>query len=59
MRILEKDPNKVKVETETDEYEENFNSKLTWKDEIDLEMDDILNNYNSIEAFAAEVEEPK
>jgi len=28
MEILEKDPNKVKVKTETNNYEENFNSKL-------------------------------
>jgi len=29
MKILKKDPNKVKVKTKTDEYSENLNSKLT------------------------------
>ncbi len=29
MGILEKDPNKVEIETETDSYKENFNSELT------------------------------
>jgi len=27
--ILEKDPNKMEIETEIDDYEENFDSKLT------------------------------
>ena len=29
MRILEKDPNKVKVKIKTDNYKKNFDSKLT------------------------------
>jgi len=28
MEILEKNPNKVEIEIETDSYEENFNSEL-------------------------------
>ena len=29
MEILKKDPNKVEVKTETDNYEKNFDSELT------------------------------
>ncbi len=59
MKILKKDPNKVKVKTKTDEYSENLNSKLTWKNKVDLEMDNILNDYNLAEVLAAETEELK
>ena len=59
MEILKKDPNKVKVKTKTDEYSENLNSKLTWKNKVDLEMDNILNDYNLAEVLAAETEELK
>ncbi len=59
MRIIEKDLNKVKVKTETSGYEENFDSEMTWKDEVDIELDNILNDYNPTEALAAETEEPK
>ncbi len=59
MRILEKDPNKVEVKTETNDYEENFNSKLIQEDEVDLKMNNILNDYNLVEAFTAETEKPK
>ena len=56
MGIVEKDLNKVKVETETSEYEENFDSKMTWKDEVDIELDNILSDYNLTEALAVETE---
>ncbi len=59
MGILEKDPNKVKVEIEISEYEENFDSELTWKNEVDLKEDNVFNKYNPAEALAAEAEEPK
>ena len=59
MRILKKDPNKVKVKTETDNYEEGFDLKLTQKDKVNVKMDRILNEYNSVEAFAVKAKEPK
>ncbi len=59
MEILEKNPNKVEIEIETDSYEENFNSELIQKDEVDLKMDNILNNYNPVKAFVAEAEKSK
>ena len=42
MRILEKDLNKVEVKTETDDYKENFNSELIWKDEVDIKINNIF-----------------
>ena len=59
MKILKKDPNKVEIEIETDNYKENFNSELTQKDEVDMEMDNILNDYNLAKALIAEIEESK
>ncbi len=59
MRILEKDPNKVKVKIKTDNYKKNFDSKLTWKNEVDLKMNNILNDYNLVEALAVETEKSK
>jgi len=53
MGIIEKDLNNVEVETETSEYE-SFNSKMTWKDEVNIELDNILSDYNLAEALAAE-----
>ena len=44
MRIIEKDLNNVKVETETSEYE-NVDSEMTWEDEVDIELDNILSDY--------------
>ena len=58
MRIVEKDLNNVKVETETSEYE-NFDSKMTWEDEVDIELNNILSDYNPTEALAAEKEGPE
>ncbi len=58
MGIVEKDLNKVEVETETLEYK-GFNSEMTWKDEVDIELDNILSDYNTIEALATEKEGPK
>src|SRR6266540_2860844 len=55
MGIVEKDLNNVEVETETSEYE-GFNFKIIWEDEVDIELDNILNDYNSAEALAAEKE---
>ncbi len=59
MGILKKNPNKVEIEIETDEYKKNFNSELMWKDEVDLKEDNVLNDYNSAEALAVEVEKSK
>ena len=58
MGIVEKDLNKVEVETETLEYK-GFNSEMTWKDEVDIELDNILSDYNPAEVLAAETEAPK
>ena len=58
MGIIEKDLNNVEVETETSEYE-NFNSEMTWEDEVDIELDNILSDYNPAEALAAEEEGPE
>ena len=59
MRIVKKNLNKVKIKTETSEYEENFDSKMTWKDKVDIELDNILSDYNPAEALAAEKEGPE
>src|SRR6266498_2361008 len=58
MGIIEKDPNKVEVEIETSEYE-NFDSEMTWENEVDIELDNILSDYNPAEALAAEKEGPE
>src|SRR6266542_3509077 len=58
MGIVEKDLNNVKVETETSEYE-GVDSELTWKDEVDIELDNILSDYNPAEALAAKKEGPE
>ncbi len=58
MGIVEKDLNNVKVETETLEYE-NLDSEIIWKDEVDIELDNILSDYNLAEALAAEKEGPE
>ena len=59
MGIIKKDFNKVEVETEIESYKENFNSKLTQEDKVDIEEDNILNDYNPAEVLAAEIEEFK
>ena len=59
MGIIEKDLNKVEVKTETSGYEENFDSEMMWKDEVNIELDNILSDYNPAEALAAEKEGPK
>ncbi len=58
MGIVEKDLNNVEVETETSEYE-GFDSEITWKDEVDIELDNILSDYNPAEALVAETEGPE
>src|SRR6266542_1737338 len=58
MGIIEKDLNNVKVETETSEYED-FDSKMTWKEEVDIELDNILSKYNPAEALTAEKKGPE
>src|SRR6266542_3806001 len=55
MGIVEKDLNNVEVETETLEYE-GFDSEMTWEDEVDIELDNILSDYSPAEALAAEKE---
>ncbi len=59
MGIVKKDLDKVEVKTETSEYEENFDSEMTWEDEVDIELDNILSDYNPTEALAAEKEGPE
>ncbi len=59
MGIVKKDLNKVEVETETSGYEENFNSEMMWEDEVDIELDNILSDYNPAEALVTETEAPK
>ena len=58
MGILEKDLDKVKIETETSEYE-GFDSEMMWEDEVDIELDNILSDYNPAEALAAEKKGPE
>ncbi len=59
MGIVKKDLNKVKIETETSGYEENFDFEMTWEDEVDIELDNILSDYNPAEVLAAETEGPE
>src|SRR6266498_4909065 len=56
--IIKKDLNNVKVKIETLEYE-SFNSEMTWEDEVDLELDNILSDYNPAKALAAKKEGPE
>jgi len=49
----------MEVKIETDKYFKNFDSKLTWKDEVDIEIDNILNEYNPVKVLVAEAEEFK
>ena len=55
MGIVEKNLNNVEVETETSEYD----SEMTWEDKVDIELDNILSDYNPAEALAAEKEGPE
>ena len=57
MRIFKKNSNKVKVKTKIDNYIEDFDSKLTWENEIDLKIDNILNDYNSAKALVVKIED--
>src|SRR6266498_5156953 len=59
MEIVEKNLNKVEVEIEISGYEENFDSEMTWEDEVDIELDNILSDYNPAEALVAETKEPE
>ncbi len=59
MGIIKKDLDQVEIETETSEIEEDFNSEITWEDEVDIELDNILSNYNLAETLAAEAEASK
>ena len=59
MGIVKKDLNKVEVETETSGYKENFDSEMTWEDEVDIELDNILSDYNLAKALAVETEGPE
>src|SRR6266540_6016871 len=58
MGIVEKDLNNVKVETETSKYE-GFDSEMIWEDEVDIELDNILSDYNPAEALVAKKEGPE
>src|SRR6266540_2002237 len=55
MKIVEKNLNNMEVKTETSEYE-GFNSEMTWEDEVDIELDNILSDYNPAEALTVEKE---
>ena len=55
MGIVKKNLNNVEVKTETSEYE-NFNSEMTWEDEVDIELDNILGKYNLTEILAVKIE---
>ncbi len=57
--MIEKDLDQVEVEIETSGYEENFDSEMTWEDEVDIELDNILSDYNPAEMLAAKTDEPK
>ncbi len=57
--MIEKDLDQVKVETETSETEENFDSEMTWENEVDIELDNILSDYNPAKALAAKAEATK
>jgi len=59
MKIMKKNFNKVEVETETSGYEENFDFEMTWEDEVDMELDNILSDYNPTEALAVKIEGPE
>src|SRR6266498_4949398 len=58
MGIVEKDLNNMEVKTETSEYK-GFDSEITWEDKVDIELDNILNDYNPAEALAVEKEGPE
>src|SRR6266498_6140073 len=58
MEILEKDLNNMEVKTETSEYE-GFDSEMTWEDEVNIELENILSDYNPAEALAVEREGPE
>ena len=48
----------MEVKTKTLEYEENFDFEMTWEDEVDIELDNILSDYNSAEALTKHLNEP-
>ncbi len=54
--MIEKDLEQVEVETEISENEEYFDSEMTWEDEVDIELDNILSNYNSAKALVVKTE---
>ncbi len=56
MGMIENDLDKVEVEIETSEY---FNAEMTWEDEVDIELNNILSDYNPAEVLVAETEASK
>ncbi len=56
--IVKKNLNRMEVKTETSEYEA-FNSEMTWEDKVDIELDNILSEYNPAEVLVAEMEASK
>src|SRR6266540_5658109 len=58
MGIVKRNLNNLEVKTEVSEYE-NFDSEMTWEDEVDIELDNILSDYNPAKALAAEEEGPE
>ncbi len=57
--MIEKDLDRVEDKTETSESKEYFNFEITWEVKIDIELDNILSDYNPTEVLAAETEAPK
>ena len=56
MGMIKKNLNQVEVETEISGYKENFDSEMIWEDEVDIELDNILSDYNPAKALAAKTE---
>ncbi len=56
MGMIKKDLDKVEIKTKTSGSEEYFDSEMTWEDEINIELDNILSDYNLAEALAVEAE---
>ncbi len=49
----------MEIEIEIFDYKENFNSEITWENKVNMKIDNILNDYNPVEALATKAEKPK
>ena len=54
--MIKKDLDKVKVEIKTSEIEEYLDSEMSWEDEVNIELDNILSDYNPAKVLAVETE---